>query len=112
MKYFFGTIALILAQMVASPAQAAEVKITPVSSHHGEFCAFDSEALLQAERALIFEDPNGTRLVYDAGRTVAGGEDRRLGKIDAVLISHVHGDHLGVKRSSPKVSPYIFSKFR
>ncbi len=92
MKYFFGTIALIAAQIIANPAQAAEVKVTPVGSHEGEFCAFD--------RALIFEDPNGTRLVYDAGRTVAGGEDRRLGKIDAVLVSHVHGDHLGDRHIS------------
>ena len=100
MKYFLGTIALIAAQIIANPARAADVKVTPVGSHDGEFCAFD--------RALIFEDPNGTRLVYDVGRTVAGAKDERLGKIDAVLISHVHGDHLGVKRSSPKVSPYTF----
>lgn len=44
---------------------------------------------------MIFEDPNGTRLLYDAGRTVRGSKDSRLGKIDVVLLSHVHGDHLG-----------------
>src|SRR6185503_10020144 len=66
---------------------ARPVKITPVGSHEGEFCAFD--------RALIFEDPDGTRLLYDAGRTVRGANDPRLGKIDAILLSHVHGDHLG-----------------
>jgi L-ascorbate metabolism protein UlaG (beta-lactamase superfamily) len=44
---------------------------------------------------MIFEDPNGTRILYDAGRTVAGPDDPRLGDIDIVLISHVHGDHLG-----------------
>ena len=54
---------------VASPGQATEVKITPLGSHDGEFCARD--------RALIFEDPNGTRILYDVGRTVAGGEDER-----------------------------------
>ena len=69
------------------PAEAANVKITPLGSHDGEFCRLD--------RALIFEDPNGTRILYDAGRTVAGPDDPRLGKIDAVLLSHVHGDHLG-----------------
>ncbi|MAN79674.1 MAG: metal-dependent hydrolase [Rhodospirillaceae bacterium] len=71
----------------AASAQAAEVKITPLGSHAGEFCRFD--------RALILEDPDGTRLLYDPGRTVAGGSDPRLGKIDAVLVSHMHGDHAG-----------------
>ncbi len=69
---------------------AADVKITPIGSHDGEFCARD--------RALILEDPNGLRILYDAGRTVAGAADPRLGKIDVVLISHVHGDHLGDRR--------------
>lgn len=71
-------------------ANTAAVKITPIGSHDGEFCARD--------RALILEDPTGLRLLYDAGRTVAGAEDPRLGKIDVVLISHVHGDHLGDRR--------------
>lgn len=71
-----------------SPSQSAGlVKVTPLGSHAGEFCRFD--------RAMIFEDPNGTRILYDAGRTVAGGKDPRLGKIDIVLVSHMHGDHLG-----------------
>lgn len=63
------------------------VKVTPLGSHEGEFCALD--------RALVFEDPDGTRILYDAGFTVRGADDPRLGKIDAVLLSHVHGDHLG-----------------
>jgi L-ascorbate metabolism protein UlaG (beta-lactamase superfamily) len=66
---------------------APKVKITPLGSHDGEFCARD--------RALVFEDPDGTRILYDAGFTVRGPNDPRLGKIDAVLLSHVHGDHLG-----------------
>jgi phosphoribosyl 1,2-cyclic phosphodiesterase len=44
---------------------------------------------------MVFEDPNGLRILYDAGRTVAGADDPRLGDIDGVLISHAHGDHLG-----------------
>ncbi|MEM8675120.1 MAG: MBL fold metallo-hydrolase [Cyanobacteria bacterium P01_G01_bin.67] len=86
-KCFLMAISLMLVQIFASVAQGSEVKVTPLGSHDGEFCAFD--------RALLFEDPNGTRLVYDVGRTVAGGDDERLGEIDAVLLSHAHGDHLG-----------------
>ena len=73
--------------MGSGNATAQTVKITPLGSHDGEFCRLD--------RAMIFEDPDGTRVLYDAGRTVAGADDPRLGKIDAVLLSHVHGDHLG-----------------
>ncbi len=78
---------LVGAAMAGMPAAAQNVKITPLGSHDGEFCPLD--------RALIFEDPDGTRFLYDAGRTVRGGADPRLGKIDAILLSHVHGDHLG-----------------
>jgi ribonuclease BN (tRNA processing enzyme) len=70
-----------------TPAWAQTVKVTPLGSHEGEFCAMD--------RAIVFEDPDGTRILYDAGRTVRGPDDERLGAIDAVLLSHVHGDHLG-----------------
>ncbi len=69
------------------PAGPGVVKVTALGSHDGEFCARD--------RALVFEDPDGTRVLYDAGFTVRGADDPRLGKIDAVLISHLHGDHLG-----------------
>lgn len=83
-----GAIAVALAAaLIAAPAQAANVKVTPLGSHDGEFCQFD--------RAMIFEDPNGTRVLYDAGRTVAGADDPRLGKIDVLLVSHMHGDHVG-----------------
>jgi L-ascorbate metabolism protein UlaG (beta-lactamase superfamily) len=81
-----------LAAFAAAPAAAkGVVKVTPLGSHDGEFCALD--------RAMIFEDPNGTRILYDAGRTVRGADDPRLGKIDVVLLSHAHGDHLGDIRS-------------
>ena len=88
-------LATLTTALFASASQASEVKITPIGSHDGEFCAFD--------RALILEDPDGTRILYDAGRTVAGSQDERLGKIDVVLLSHVHGDHLG-DRHIPQVN--------
>ncbi len=80
--------------MAGQSATAAGVKITPLGSHDGEFCKFD--------RAMVFEDPNGTRILYDAGRTVAGPDDPRLGKIDVILVSHMHGDHIGdIHQPSP-----------
>ena len=78
-----------LTGLLAAQASAANVKVAPLGSHDGEFCRFD--------RAMLFEDPNGTRILYDAGRTVAGPEDPRLGKIDVILVSHMHGDHVGDK---------------
>ena len=77
----------ILGALFTASAVAAEVKVTPLGSMDGEFC--------QLDRALVFEDPDGTRLLYDPGRTVAGPDDPRLGDIDAVLVSHMHGDHVG-----------------
>ena len=73
--------------LVAFPALAQTVKVTPLGGIDGEFCPQD--------RALVFEDPNGTRVLYDPGRTVAGADDPRLGKIDVILVSHMHGDHVG-----------------
>jgi L-ascorbate metabolism protein UlaG (beta-lactamase superfamily) len=79
-----ATLALILAM---APASAQNVKITPVGSHPGELCAND--------RATIFEDPTGVRILYDAGHTVTGADDVRLGAIHVVLLSHAHEDHIG-----------------
>ena len=73
--------------VLAFPAAAQTVKVTPLGGIDGEFCAQD--------RALVFEDPNGTRVLYDPGHTVAGGTDPRLGKIDVILVSHMHADHVG-----------------
>ena len=79
-----GFAAILFASAIAS---AQNVKITPLGGIDGEFCPQD--------RALVFEDPNGTRVLYDPGRTVAGANDPRLGKIDIILVSHMHGDHVG-----------------
>src|SRR5690242_11990297 len=79
---------------LADPAPT--VKITPLGSHAGEFCRND--------RALLFEDPTGVRVVWDPGRTIAGGTDDRLGAVHVMLLSHAHTDHIGdVKpnRASP-----------
>ena len=76
-----------LGAALAFPALAQTVKVTPLGGIDGELCPQD--------RALVFEDPNGTRVLYDPGRTVAGGGDPRLGKIDIILVSHMHGDHVG-----------------
>ncbi|MBF0193524.1 MAG: MBL fold metallo-hydrolase [Magnetococcales bacterium] len=98
---FISIVSGMLLLLTASFATAQTVKITPLGSHDGEFCSRD--------RAMLFEDPDGTRLLFDVGRTVAGAEDPRLGKVDVVLLSGVHGDHIGDKRIS-KVGDGICSK--
>ncbi len=79
-----AALALVLA---AAPALAQNVKITPLGSHEGELCAND--------RATLFEDPTGVRILYDAGHTLTGPDDPRLGDVHLVLLTHVHGDHIG-----------------
>jgi hypothetical protein len=60
-----GAAALVFAGLAlgASGAWAQNVKITPLGSHPGELCDRD--------RATIFEDPTGVRILYDAGQSVA-----------------------------------------
>ncbi|MDO6442030.1 MBL fold metallo-hydrolase [Marinobacter sp. 2_MG-2023] len=89
-KGLLSGVCLSLGLVTGAGAAEGDVKVTPLGSHDGEFCPLD--------RAMVFEDPNGTRILYDAGRTVAGPDDPRLGKIDVVLVSHMHGDHLGDRR--------------
>ena len=76
--------------LATSPATAQNVKITPLGSHAGELCASD--------RATLFEDPTGVRLLYDAGHTLTGSDDPRLGTVHLVLLSHAHGDHIGDRK--------------
>jgi len=77
-----------------SLAWAENLLITPLGQFTGEFC--------RADRALLFQFlavPNGgdsIRILYDPGRTVAGGTDSRLGDVDVILLSSVHSDHIGV----------------
>jgi L-ascorbate metabolism protein UlaG (beta-lactamase superfamily) len=87
---FTNTLKFLVAGLLAATAStsmAANVKVTLLGRHDGEFCKFD--------RAMIFEDPDGTRILYDAGRTVAGINNPRLGKIDALLVLHMHVEHVG-----------------
>jgi L-ascorbate metabolism protein UlaG (beta-lactamase superfamily) len=73
--------------LALAPVAAQNVKITPAGSHPGELCAND--------RATLFEDPTGVRILYDAGHTLTGADDARLGAVHVVLLSHAHGDHIG-----------------
>ena len=78
---------LLAALAVCAGANAQYVKVTPLGTHAGELCNRD--------RATIFEDPSGLRILYDAGASVTGADDPRLGTIHVVLVSHAHGDHMG-----------------
>ena len=82
-----ATLAFLLA---VAPASAQNVKITPVGSHPDELCAND--------RAIVFEDPTGVRFLYDPAHNVTGGDDPRLGTIHLVLLTHMHGDHVGDRK--------------
>ncbi len=86
--------AAFLMTFTAAPAMAQNVLITPLGTTDGEFCSRD--------RALLFEDPDGTTILFDPGRTVRGPTDARLealvggaGNLDGIVLSSVHQDHLG-----------------
>src|SRR5262245_66310336 len=86
----FVVLAALALQPSAMAQQSGTVKITPIGARTGEYCGRD--------RALLFEDPTGVRILYDPGITVAGAADRRLGDVHAIIVSHNHFDHLGYQR--------------
>ena len=96
-KSIFALVPLLLAACATGPggpdvkvAGGSTVKVTPLGTHPGELCNRD--------RATIFEDPTGVRVLYDPGTSVLGGDDPRLGTVHIVLLSHAHGDHMGDQR--------------
>jgi L-ascorbate metabolism protein UlaG (beta-lactamase superfamily) len=85
---------MVLFMLTAFAARAQNVTITPLGAAAGEFCVGD--------RALLFEDPTGVRVLIAPGRTVNGSGDGRLpnpsgptGGVHVLLIDHPHVDHIG-----------------
>ncbi len=101
-------LALVVLFFLAATMQAQTVKVTPLGGAAGEFSAFD--------RALLFEDPTGVRILYDPGPTVPAN-DPRLGDVHVILISHAHGDHLGsapgiaANKNSAVIVSFIMANF-
>jgi L-ascorbate metabolism protein UlaG (beta-lactamase superfamily) len=97
-KWFASLIICFCASLVSSAVRAQNVTITPLGAQAGEFCGGD--------RALLFEDPTGVKVLIAPGRTVGldmggsvnvrGSADSRLnGGVDVLLIDHPHVDHIG-----------------
>jgi len=94
-KWLFTIILMVVLGLGYSAVWAAggEVLITPLGQKDGDFCRND--------KAFLFEDPNGTKVLYDPGRTVLGETDPRLGEDfgdnDIMILSSVHVDHIGTE---------------
>src|SRR3989475_10501711 len=91
-RHLRGSVAVLACGFWSVGAGAQTVRVTPLGAAAGEFLALD--------RALLFEDPTGVRILYDPGLTVSP-TDSRLGVVHAILVSHGHGDHLG---STPAIA--------
>jgi len=97
--------------LIAVTVQAQNVTIIPLGAGAGEFCVGD--------RALLFEDPTGVRVLIAPGRTVNGSGDGRLpnpsdatGGVHVLLIDHPHVDHIGdvfhTNCAGTTTSPFAF----
>ena len=97
-RYLTLSMSIGLFMLIAVTVQAQNVTITPLGAAAGEFCVGD--------RALLFEDPTGVRVLTAPGRTVGldmggsvnvrGSADPRLnGSVHVLLIDHPHVDHIG-----------------
>ena len=86
-KPMFALVPLLLAACATIPAG-------PTGSRSRR-SARTRASLCNRDRAMIFEDPTGVRVPHDAGTSVLGGDDARLGAVHVVLLSHAHGDHMG-----------------
>ena len=93
---WLSLLVFLVAVLGSSLVQAQNVTITPLGAQAGEFCAGD--------RALLFEDPTGVKVLIAPGRTVgadlgafvSGSADTRLGgSVHVLLIDHPHVDHIG-----------------
>ena len=59
--------------------------------------------LCERDRATIFEHPTGVRILYDAGQSVTGAGDPRLGDVRVIVLSHAHGDRIGNRMGDRKM---------
>ena len=83
-----GVFTFVVTALVWPVAHASNnVIITPLGAQQNEFCRND--------RAVLFEDPSGVRILIQPGRTVDGAGDQRLGVVHAILLDHAHNDHAG-----------------
>jgi L-ascorbate metabolism protein UlaG (beta-lactamase superfamily) len=93
-RWFLSLFAFLILGLGSFSVWAQNVTITPLGAAQGEFCVGD--------RALLFEDPTGVRVLIAPGRTVNGSGDGRLpdpagetGGVHVLLIDHPHVDHIG-----------------
>jgi hypothetical protein len=83
---------------------AQNVKITPIGSHPGELCAND--------RAMVFEDPTGVRLLYDPAHNLTAGDDPRLGGVHRNRPESRSPVTTNAERTSVRTFSAVFAVFR